>query len=306
MGRKLMKLCLISSLSLLLLMGWLYMSDGPGSVRAISLIHYVVPVGQCGSISPCYTQVQAAVDAANPGDSIYVAAGTYTGVSDRNGTTQLVYIDKTLIIKGGYDSTTWAQNPILNPTILDAQGQGHVLVVTGNITPTIQGFHLTNGSAANGGGVYVDTATVSLIQNEIHGNWAEYLGGGIYLKDSTATVAGNHIYTNTTGEAGGGGGLALSNSPATVDDNIIEDNRAFTGGGLRMDNNLGNRGALLTGNTIRNNVAFNVERDNKTYGGAGGGIDTHGYLTDTLTNNIISGNSADWGVASMPLELQPS
>ncbi len=60
------------------------------------------------------------------------------------------------IIKGGYDSTTWAQNPILNPTILDAQGQGHVLVITGNITPTVEGFHLTNGSAANGGGVYVD------------------------------------------------------------------------------------------------------------------------------------------------------
>ncbi|MCX7682399.1 MAG: hypothetical protein N2508_10655, partial [Anaerolineae bacterium] len=47
---------------------------------------HVCPVG-C-----VYTNVQAAVDAANPGDVIKVAGGVYEGVLTRAGLRQMVYI----------------------------------------------------------------------------------------------------------------------------------------------------------------------------------------------------------------------
>ena len=291
MKKYLRRLPAVLFVSALLLLGWLFLCQSPMASSPLVTYRYVAADGDCGAHTPCHTHLQAAVDAAVDGDELLVAAGIYTGVNDLNGTSQLVYLDKSLAIRGGYHPQTWERDPALNPTILDAQGQGRVFFIAGAITPTVDGFHLINGSAGNGGGVYVVTATVTLSHNEIYSNAAEGRGGGVYLDNSAATIANNHIYTNTTGAAGRGGGLALADSPATLDGNLIEDNRAHVGGGVEMNNNLGVNGALLTGNTIRNNVAF----DNDPYAGAGGGIDTHSYLTDTLRDNVISGNVAKWG-----------
>src|SRR5205085_10739686 len=38
---------------------------------------YVDPAGTCGGNSPCFTTIQAAINAASPGDTISVGAGTY-------------------------------------------------------------------------------------------------------------------------------------------------------------------------------------------------------------------------------------
>src|SRR5512136_3103140 len=93
--------------------------------------HYVAPGGDCGGHSPCYAAIQAAVDAAASGETILVAEGTYTGVSMHGSHTQLVYLGKGVIIRGGY---TTAYNdppdPATRPTTLDAQGQGHVVYIS--------------------------------------------------------------------------------------------------------------------------------------------------------------------------------
>ncbi len=131
---------------------------------------HVCPVG-CP-----YSSVQAAVDAANEGDIIKVAAGVYTGVSVREGVTQTVYISKSITIQGGYTVTNWTTPyPITQPTTLDAQGQGRVLYITNDITATIAGLDITGGftvwPSSNpwrdgaGGGVYVYAATVTLSSN---------------------------------------------------------------------------------------------------------------------------------------------
>jgi len=83
-----------------------------------------------------YASVQAAVDGASPGDVIKVAAGTYTDIHQRAGITQVVYISKTVTIRGGYTTTNWAtSDPVANPTTLDARGLGRVLVISGTIAP---------------------------------------------------------------------------------------------------------------------------------------------------------------------------
>ena len=45
---------------------------------------YVNPDGVCGGNSPCFTTIQAAINAASPGDTINVAAATYAEQIDIN------------------------------------------------------------------------------------------------------------------------------------------------------------------------------------------------------------------------------
>jgi hypothetical protein len=71
-------------------------------------VAYVCPDGPP---SCDYTTVQAAVNAANDGGIIKVASGTYTDISSRAGTTQTVYLNKTVTIRGGYTTTNGFAEP---------------------------------------------------------------------------------------------------------------------------------------------------------------------------------------------------
>jgi parallel beta-helix repeat protein len=214
--------------------------------------------GECS-----YTNIQEAVYAANEGDVIKVAVGTYTGVSTDGNVTQLVYIDKNVTIRGGYTPEfTEPPDPEANPTILDAEGLGRVLYITGNITPTIEGLRITGGNAAELGGSNI---------------WGD-AGGGVYIINAETTIKNNHIYNNT---APVGGGLYLDNSDSIVSGNTVSDNTADqNGGGLLVC-----YGApTLTGNTVTNNTAeFN-----------GGGLDLH-WSKATLSGNIVTSNDTAWG-----------
>jgi len=97
--------------------------------------------------------VQYAVDKAESGDEILVATGVYTDVHPRDGSIQVVFISKTVTIRGGYTTTNWTTRyPITQPTTLDAQGQGRVLHITGDISPTVEGLRITGGDATELGG----------------------------------------------------------------------------------------------------------------------------------------------------------
>ena len=116
-------------------------AQGPDSIDT----YYVAPGGSCGTgISPCYASVQAAVDAIDDWDDVIkVASGTYTDVSDRGGTIQVVRIENFGIIRGGYTTTNWATpDPVANPTTLDAQGKGRVVSIMGG-RPEISGLRIT-------------------------------------------------------------------------------------------------------------------------------------------------------------------
>jgi hypothetical protein len=198
-----------------------------------------------------YASVQEAVDAAADGDVIKVAAGTYTDVNNHGGLAQVVYVNKTITIRGGYATDDWdTPNPEANPTTLDAQGQGRVVYITGEVSPTLEGLHITGGDAAGlgggpwggddaGGGVYIVNATATLNNCWVFDNTAR-TGGGLYLGDSAAMLNGNSITANTAVSApdssfGDGGGLFLSSSPATLSGNYITANTTdFSGSGLYL------------------------------------------------------------------------
>jgi hypothetical protein len=247
-------------------------SDGPG----------------CGSAaSPCRT-VQFAVDQALPGEEIRLAEGVYSGVQNipslNTGTftaTQVVYINKSVTIRGGYATGRWATpDPEANPTTLDAQGQGRVVVVTDTTGVTLEGLRITGGDAEGLGG----------------GPNGYNAGGGVYASHALSlTVTGCDVYSSsaTTVErcCGEGGGLYLRSSDYTmVEGNTIHHNWGHQdgvgdGGGLFLDRS---DHIIVQHNAIHDNVATTVN-------GRGGGL----YVTDcdyaVLDGNVIRGNSASTG-----------
>ena len=274
------------SLGLLLLL--LKLLAAPSPLRSANGIHYVAPGGACGELTPCYADIQAAVDAAAPGAEIRVAEGTYTGVSVRDSVTQVVYLSKTLTLRGGYTTGDWTHSyPLTQPTILDAQRQGRVLYITGDINPIIEGFNITGGDATNlggdprgesaGSGVYVIYATATITHNWIFSNTSYGYGGGLYLSHSSAVLNGNIIVTNVAHLDGGG--IYLWHSNAELVGNSIVSNTAYgSGGGSYLQYS----DALIADNTVVANAA----------GDDGGGLSINLESDAVLINNVVIENQA--------------
>jgi len=245
-----------------------------------------------------YDNIQAAMDASSNADVIKVAEGTYTRVQGRpsplgyNGpsvVSQVVYISKSVTIQGGYTTTNWiTPYPVTQHTMLDAQGQGRVLFIAGDISPAIEGLHITNGDATDlgggfgplwdaGGGMYVVDAALTLSNCHVFSNSGGTetpFGGGLYLEYSNATLVGNTIISNT---AFWGGAVHLWSSDATLANNTITSNTARVGGGLYVYDSV----AEITKNTISCNAA-----------GSGGGLSSEGGELRIVENTIISNTAS--------------
>ena len=253
--------------------------------------HYVntigVDSGDCSArTAPCRT-IQYGVDQAVAGDEVRVAAGVYTGVNTNGGQRQVLYLNKSVKIVGGFPATGWGSpDPIANPTILDAGGDGRVVTIVGEISPTLQGFSVTGGDAEGlggvlqetdaGGGILVISATATIENNQIFSNTAR-VGGGLCLHESPSLVAGNRVFSNTAVSDGAGGGAYLLSSAATLGDNQFDHNGAVRGGGILLDSS----DAILTHNAIKYNTAVH----------AGGGLLAQAGVP-RLLGNIFSSNTA--------------
>lgn len=237
-------------------------------------------INNCTAI-PCRT-VQHAVNRADPGDTILVATGVYTGVQARDGMTQVVYIAKSVTIRGGYTTTNWNESfPLTQPTTLDAQGLGRVVVITGSVAPTLDGLVIARGNAAG------QVAECPYIHGRASG-----CGGGIFIYAAGPLIVNNIITNNVasaaaiTGVTGYGGGLYLKNAHgAVIRGNVIISNTAHLtgfgdGGGLHLDHS----NAQVRSNQVLNNYA-----SLRTTHCWGGGISAY-YGAPTVEGNILRGN----------------
>jgi hypothetical protein len=253
-----------------------------------------VDTGDCvDPNNPCLT-VQYAIDAAGQYDEIRVAEGTYT---DTAGT--VADIDQTVTLQGGWKPSFTFRDLDLYTTTLDARGLGRVVEITGYISPTIDGFTITGGNAADeayqddeGGGILSVNASPTICNNIIISNTASVTptsgyGGGIalYAASATAVISGNQVVSNTTstgGTYGYGGGLYMWGGDAIICSNLIMSNTGSRdGGGMRIN--------YASPHLFDNEIKFNVAGRN------GGGL----YLDASsalIENNLILGNRTgpDW------------
>src|SRR4051794_37014781 len=133
--------------------------------RTVPATYFVSPAGADvaggGAAANPFRSIQYAVNRAAPtGDTVQVAAGTYTynAAADTTqaqlGTTAVVVVyNKQVIIKGGYNAANWAAapDPAANPTFIDGQGSTRgVLVVGQDTTRTAAAIDLENVTVQNG------------------------------------------------------------------------------------------------------------------------------------------------------------
>ncbi len=248
-----------------------------GTTEASGTIHYVAQ--DCGTVTPCYPTIQEAVNAATTGDEVHVASGTYTNVHTQGGNAQIVYLNKSLTLRGGYTTTDWtAPNPNLYPTTLDAQAQGYVLYITGDITVTVRGLHITGGKANLGGGLCANSAHLILLENHIYNNTSlESPGGGGYVSRGKLLALINTFQNNHADTSGGGLFLSYIESGNLSDNTFISNTAGTDGGGLFIVES----GLTLERNLLLNNTAANA-----------GGIFLRSNIAVHLINNVIANNTA--------------
>ncbi|MGD8627404.1 MAG: right-handed parallel beta-helix repeat-containing protein, partial [Anaerolineae bacterium] len=230
---------------------------------------------------PCAT-VQQAADQALPGDLIKVATGTYSDVRTRAGHEQVLFLQESLVVRGGYANDDWALSaPYTRPTTLDAQSQGRVVYIAGEgITPTLEGLRLTGGAViGSGGGLYVDSGAAPVLRlSNIFSNTAASGGGFYYAGGAAPFLERNTFFDN---QATHGGAFFMAGGAPLLQNNLVYANHV-----------VGNGGALYgqgSNAVLRNNTLF----DNRA-GGLGGGI----YLStgSPIISHTIVASSTNYGL----------
>jgi hypothetical protein len=187
-------------------------------------------------------------------------------------------------------------------------GEGGGMYLRGLVAPALVSGNTVEENVAgfnddgSGGGIYVGDSEVVIEHNRIFENAASWAGdhgagGGLFVDGGTVLIHANAITDNhaasfpghPSSATGLGGGVAISGSLATVQDNWIVGNRgtnALVGAGGAGGGIYGLWGALrIVGNTIAENRASAGDR------GSGGGV----YLEQTepwLEGNRILDNTA--------------
>lgn len=248
-----------------------------------------------------YASIQAAVDAANSGDVIIVAPGTYSDNVHQPpaDTTRCVVVMKSGITLRGYGT---------GRTIIDVNGRGRGIYCSGVNNAVIEDLTVREAFAAVfGAGILCRAGSNLTIRNcEV----TACTDGGIICLDSSPAIT-NCWLTNNAGKQGGGlsievGSLSLGSSPQ-VRGCMITGNQAPSGGGVFVSgfsshptfqqcyiaNNFinldtGNGGGVNATGTAVNMSDCSIL--NNTANGTGGGFNTEeGQIT--LTNCLIQGNT---------------
>jgi len=216
-------------------------------------------------------------------------------------------------------------------------GEGGGMYLSGLLpSSVVEGNRLEDNTAGynnngRGGGIYVDGGELTIAHNTFTGNFATWagdwgFGGGLYALSSTVVIRGNVITGNFGGgfpgppshAVGYGGGVAVSDTIATVVDNYVGGNvgtrgdAAGAGGGIyayggaveiRGNTVVGNQASLGTNGSggglyLQNTlpaVEGNLILRNAVAGplfARGGGVRIASCPAFTLTNNVVAQNEA--------------
>lgn len=275
--------------------------------------------------SPSYPTIQAGLNAAQGGDTVRVAGGTY-GESlfwpFRNGIVLIGAGKDSTIVDGnqidpglymvfaGIDSTTVVRDlgirnggdagitldtasPLIASCAVDSSRGGPGIYCLDGTQARIRSCRISNNI---GNGIRCESSSPEVRESTICGNSTDGDGGGIYCGyEPSATLFGNTISGNSTNQRGGGI-YCLNSSPALTGNTISGNSASWYGGGLYCWGS----SPTLTGNTISGNS------NSATWGG-GGGICCGYASSPVLTENTICRNitSGDGGAIQLVEESSP-
>jgi hypothetical protein len=252
----------------------------------------------CLSPTTACMTIGHAISLAASGDSIIVAAATYTGN---------LTIGKSLNILGS-DATT---------TIIDGGGTATVVKITNTTAHvTLSKLTIRNGKAPSGGGIN-NFGSLTLSNSTVSGNWAPIpctipiglvclhmgtaSGGGIYnsgaLIISNSTISQNHAGSYCNGPCSAfGGGIYNRGTLMMIKNSTLTGNSAGTACSTSISCAVGVGGAFYTstGTVTLNNstvTGSTAYRCTTACGGMGGAL-VNGSGNLAMNNSTVSGNSA--------------
>lgn len=182
----------------------------------------------------------------------------------------------------------------------------------------LKGFTVTNGNGTVtadgncGGGIYCSKASPTITDNIIEKNNISSVGhpagGGIYLRESGTALVSQNLIRSNDGACDGGGILSAPDVVPEVTDNVISENKATTGGGIKtrlgkftynliIGNFAGENGGGVcsTGKNTTDTFFYNCTFSQNVCGKYGGGLFVYYDHTSTVKDCIFWDNYATYG-----------
>lgn len=221
-------------------------SSGPSLALAEPDILFVHPNGSggaCTQDAPC--ALQTALANTRDGDSIWLAAGAYTGTG-----TAVLVISRSVILYGGWDGSGSApplRNPALFVSSLDGEGQRRVVEAAPGVELTLDGLQVIRGvGQGRGGGMLAENAHVTLRDTTFDHNLATAAPNGDAYGGAASIEGGSLQVLSSTFRANAarcqprrwsyGGALYVSGTLTTsVEGSLFEANDAWIGSGLAFE-----------------------------------------------------------------------
>jgi len=250
--------------------------------------------------------IQAGINAAVNGDTVWVADGTYTGVGNRdldfggklitvrseNGPENCIIdcqASETDPHRGFYFHSAETPAAVVQGVTIrngyvdqDTPGRyGGGVYCGANSSPTLSNCTITGNSVYGmGGGVYCSYSSPTLSNCTIAGNSCNFMGAGVYCWRASPTLIDCTIRGNTADDWGAG--VHCSESSPKLVNCTITDNVCIYGYGA----------GVCCEDWSSATVANCTIAGNSAHGG--GGVYCY-QSSPTLTNCMITGNEATWG-----------